>query len=155
MAFDFLLWNCLLPGRTSIGESGKTASLKPLNDECVLTFHIDQQAFRDRFCGRDAKVCDGLFFYKQVDDAPVLLLVELKGADTDRAAEQLRDSLRVLQNELQKTGQRLKAEYRAIIVTRGSAPRNLKSFQKEFRQKYDASLDVSRRGDLRHYIGGR
>ncbi len=90
MPFNFLLWHCLLPGKTQISEQGCSARILPKSDETVLAFRIDLEAFREEYDLRGKKLCDGFFFiFKAGDTRPKLIFVELKGSDVTAAAEQL------------------------------------------------------------------
>ena len=145
MPFNFLLWECLIPGKTSISESGQSARIDPHGGECVLAFELDNQKFRDRFgVGR---VCDALFFYRRDQERPVLLFVELKGTDIAKAAEQLGQSLRAVKDTLQRN-----AQYRAVVVSRGRAPARKDPLCRQFFQQHQVELKISRDGDLRRFL---
>jgi len=143
MAFDFLLWNCVAPGKTSISEFGIKASLKPYEDECVLAFRIDCDEFRTHFGVRRA--CDGLFFVKTKNEDPLLVLVELKGSDVGHAVEQLHDTL----DGLKRSHIRKPVTYRAVIVTRGGSPKQDKAAIRGFEKRQGISLCLTRDPNLR------
>ena len=145
MPFNFLLWKCLIPGETSLKESGRSARIKPRSGECVLAFSIDNEDFRARFKVR--KVCDALFFYKSRQGDPILLFVELKGSDIASAAPQLGQALKAIQNALAR-----RARYRAVVVTRGGAPARDDPLRRQFYRKYGVELSICRDGDLRPHL---
>lgn len=147
MPFDFLVWECLVPGQTSIAErgTGTSARIKPLGGECVLTFGIDNQAFRGEF--NVNRVCDALFFYKIEAKSPVLLFVELKGADIASAAEQVGQALQAVRRALPRD-----ADYRAVVVTRRKAPTRSDALWRRFFEDYGVELRISRDGNLRPYL---
>jgi len=145
MPFNFLLWKCLLPGQTSIRESGKGARIKPEAGECVLAFGIDSQDFRRRFDA--SKVCDALFFYKSKEQDPVLLFVELKGSDLGSAAQQLGEALQAVRGKL-----KLKVHYRAVVVSRSTAPGRSNPLRRKFSKEHKLPLEICRSGDLRQYL---
>lgn len=150
MPLNFLLWNCLVPGKTSCAEQRKEATLTRGNDECVLTFSIDNQPFKDRFGVRHA--CDAMFFYSGRNKGPILLFVELKGDDIEHGAGQLPETLIAVRRELQQ--KKLDAEYRAVIITSGGAPGKGSSLRKGFLRDHGVPLEVlsRKRGDLRPYL---
>ena len=106
MPFSFLLWNCLVPGATSVSESGVSANLQRGSDESVLAFRIDTDGFRKRFnLSNPARVCDALFFYKVKESDPLLMFVELKGRDVAGAIQQLEQTLSTVRRELEQRGE--------------------------------------------------
>lgn len=148
MAFNQLLCKCLLSGQTSVSEKGKSAGLKCQSGECVLAFHLDSDEFRKFFGVAGQPVCDHLFFYKKSADDPVLLCVEFKGADLERAAEQIGTVLRLLRKELAKYS----VQFRAVIVSNRGVPREFSKAQKRFRSEHQIALKVSKDGDLRREL---
>lgn len=149
MPFNYLLWNCLLPGKTSVRESGKVASLKPdkRGNESVLAFKIDTDDFRNRF---DTKlVADALFFHKTEGKAPTILLVELKGRDVGHGIDQLGETLRAVKKSL---GRRFPVEFRAVVRTDRGVPKDMKARQKKFNRDHSVPLLVARRPDLRNCL---
>ncbi len=146
MAFDFLLWNCLVPGKTSVRESGKTVRMAREAGETVLAFEIDNEEFRKRF--QVGRVCDGLFFYMAEQRTPLLFLAELKGSDFGGAVTQLEQTL----GSLRKALSRYQPEFIAVIVTRRGVPKNDKKRVQQFFETNGVRLKVSRDGDLRKFI---
>lgn len=154
MPFNFLLWNCLIPGATSVSESGVSANLKRESDESVLAFRIDTDGFRKRFkLSNGAKVCDALFFYKVKKSDPLLIFVELKGRDIPRAIQQLEQTLSTFRRELEQRGElaRRRVKCVAVVVTRRGVHRQTKRLQREFSQR-DVPLKFSKTGDLRQLL---
>ena len=148
MPFNQLLCKCLLAGRTSVNEQGKAARLVPESGECVLVFRLDSREFRKVFGVEDQPICDHLFFYKKAADDPVLLCVELKGADLERAAEQIGRVIRLLKKELAKVSVR----FRAVIVSNRGVPREFSHAQRRFQREHRVELKVSKDGDLRREL---
>jgi hypothetical protein len=94
-----MLWECLQPGQHEFTEEGITATLEPQAGETVLFFNIDCTAFRQ---GQHAlRICDLLVFYRgAAHQLPVLLFVELKGSDYERAESQIMGAARRVLAEL-------------------------------------------------------
>ena len=148
MPLNFLLWNCLDPGKTSCGERGKGAALRPSGNECVLVFAVDNDSFRSRF---DVKqVCDSLFFYSGQQQEPVLLLVELKGGDIAHGADQLAETLTAVRDALKQ--KKLAAQYRAVLITSSRALKNAAPLQKHFEKQHGIPLAVTRNPNLRPHL---
>jgi len=146
MAFDFLLWHCLDPGKTSVSESGKSARLKPKGGECVLLFKIDSARFRAEF--EIERVCDALFFYKSEHKAPVLLFVELKGTDVESAIDQLDQTLKSVRNKLDN-----EANCLAVVACSGSTPKHLGKLRKRFQKQHGITFRIGGpKEDLRKYV---
>ena len=147
MPFNFLLWNCLLPGRTSVDENAITAVLRPRNDECVLAFGVGNDRFRQYFDLTDEKACDALFFHKSDGADPTLFFVELKASpNLKRDIEQLGN---VIQAVASKVGRETPYAAKAVIVKRGSVPRDLDRVRRSFKNTHQVQLCVvSNRADL-------
>jgi hypothetical protein len=146
--FNFLLWNHLDPGKTSFGEQGKRATLKPVGNESVLTFAIDNSDFRQHFHVK--RVCDSLFFYRARNTGPVVRLVELKGGPIQDAAAQLGETLTALRDALRRY--QLTAEFRAVVIASRRALKDAKPVQKVFEVRHGIPLTVTRGSDLRRYL---
>src|SRR5262245_16617401 len=118
-AFELLLWRCLDPGRTSFGEQGLSAQIKPEGKETVLVFHSDTEIFRDTFgLSPEDNVSDAIFFYKKEASRPIVLFLELKGTDIEHARKQLTMVIKVVRDKM-GAGVRSETDYRAIILTSG------------------------------------
>src|SRR5262245_32924662 len=94
MAIEALLWFCLDHG-TSVAEERIELSIARRRDETILLFRTDSEKFRTHFYAPDGpqKACDALFFYKYADKPPVLVFVELKGANLAHALDQLKETI--------------------------------------------------------------
>jgi hypothetical protein len=114
----------------------------------VLVFRPDGDAFRTSFAVVDTPVCDHLSFYKKSADHPVLLCVELKGADLERGAEQIGTVVRLLRRELAK----FSVGFRAVVVSNRGVPRQFSETQKRFEKEHRLKLNVSKDGDLRREL---
>lgn len=149
MSFNYLLWNCLLPGKTSVSERKVDAKLKPEAGESVLVFKIDTDGFRKRF---DTKlVADALFFHKTEGKVPTILLVELKGSDVEQGIKQLAETVRAVKKKLPERN--FPAEFQAIVrISRGS-PNDIKGQQRKFERELRVPLRVTRNPDLRGCLG--
>lgn len=146
MPFNFLLWNCLAVGRTSVAEKGITARMERKPGESVLAFRIDCDEFRRHFGTR--RVCDALFFYRSQENKPVLLFVELKGSNIRDGVEQLKETLGIIEQALKD----YPADYRAIVVTDAGGLKSAKGLQREFQKTHKVTLSVGRESDLRTYL---
>ena len=100
--FNQLLCKCLLAGRTSVSEQENPRTVVPESGECVLAFQLDRPEFRKGFDVEDQAICDHLFFYKKSAGEPILVCVELKGANISRAADQVGNVIRLLRKNLAK-----------------------------------------------------
>ena len=146
MPFNFLLCECLHPGKTGFGEAGKGARIKPEGGECVLVFGIDNEPFRKRFAV--TKACDALFFYKSGTKGPVLFFVELKGSDISSAARQIGQALQAVRKKLLGP----EWDYRAVVVTRKSFPKRNGDLRSRFWKEYRLELKICRSGNLREHL---
>ncbi|HFD38750.1 MAG TPA: hypothetical protein ENJ31_02700 [Anaerolineae bacterium] len=126
MPFNTLLLTCLIPG-TSFTEQGATVRMEPRSGETLLFFAIDDQSnpgcgLRQAINLYDGAICDLAVFYVPSDrDRNILCLVELKGSELDRAAEQIRNTYRALSSRLRPHAQQV--EWKAYILEHGSAPK--------------------------------
>src|SRR5271165_2771292 len=126
MAFDYLLKHALVPGVTSCEEEGKGVRLRPLNDETIIVFHLDNSKVRERFKLTEKPCCDYLFFYKHKDKSAFLIFIELKGTgDIDRAAEQILSAYRALRPK----GCEMSSEAKGLIVSPDPFPKNANKLQ--------------------------
>lgn len=83
---------CIL-NKLSIGESGRSFSIRKSSADIVVAVDL-------RKCAnwpKNKKITDGLFLCLPADSSNLLVvLVELKGADSERAIKQLNDTTEVL-----------------------------------------------------------
>jgi len=152
MPLNYLLWNCLVPGKTSVGERGKSANMDRKPDECVLAFRTDDRGFRERFGLPGKRACDGVFFLRRDGQQPEIIFVELKGTDISTAAKQLGNSLRAVRTELDRI--RLEARYHAVVVKAGRAPGNIKGLRDGFKKQHQVDLTVTSDRDVRKVLFG-
>lgn len=141
MALDLLLVRCLVPGQTSLKESGLAVQLGPKGEETILLFRSDSPEFRSCFnLGSDARVSDAIFFYRSAQrPRPLLVFVELKGNDVGHAVKQLTATVRVVEQRLH--GQlRKEVDLLAVVVTSGSAPSQKDPAFKRFKADIGISL---------------
>jgi hypothetical protein len=145
-----MLWNCLLPDKTSIGEGKQKARLERRTGagECILVFRIDNAEFRRQFGLSQSPLCDALFFLGQQQDHPTLLPVELKGSDIAKAVQQLESAVNLLLSKLPKKQTR----YVPVIVTSSRVPHQAKKLFKDFSRKFGFEVRVSRDGNLRDFL---
>lgn len=138
MAFERLLWSCLDHG-TSISEEGLALSVPRQADETVLLFRTDTKAFRAAFFpGENQHIsCDALFFYKYGERPPVLVFVELKGANLPHALAQLTETIKAVKPSLPAH-----AELRALVVTDGAGPTTRMAHQKRFEADVRVNLHI-------------
>lgn len=141
-AVSWLLLNSLQPGLTAAGESGRRFHAKPESGETWLLFATDTDAFRERFfASKSAPVCDYLVIFFRKEAPPTIACVELKGADSSHACKQLDSTLRGLRGQLDSLWKVPAVRWRAIIVGKGSAPRNLSREMLKFRKEHGAVLE--------------
>jgi len=140
MPFTFLLWHCLRPGETSVGDGKVRAGFKRVNEECVLVFDLDDnEDFRKEFAVDKERVCDHLFFHKRGQGPATLLFVELKGADVKHGITQLRSTIEMMRPRLPKYAGR---DLVAVVVKSGGAPRNVGDLCEDFWKALAVRLHV-------------
>lgn len=158
MAFDFLLLSALKPGQYSCSEKGKGFFIKPEQDEAVLLFDTDTDKFREHFQIKSptttGKVCDSLVFYKK-SDTNLLFFIELKGSDIKTAIEQLENTVKTIENKMDKKGVKY-SKIAIIIHNGGSPPRNIVEEQKRLKNQQQIVLKIQRCGtdkvNLREFL---
>jgi hypothetical protein len=101
-----LFHHCLIRG-TSFAESGVRVYVNPQSEEKVHFFVLDDQANPDCTLRQDlemsGRICDILVSYaRQGKNKTILCLVELKGKNLERAAEQVVNTCRYLWSYLEK-----------------------------------------------------
>ena len=155
MPFTFLLWHCLRPGETSVGEGKVRAAFQRReNDECVLVFDLDNDHFRKEFgVGNAQRVCDHLLFHKKAGAPPTLVFVEMKGSDVKHGITQLRSTIEMIRPRLPKSAG---GDLVAVVVTSGGAPRNLGDLCEDFWKALTVRLHVKTgKVDLRSLLSRR
>ena len=163
MPFNYMLWHCLSPGKTSYTEPGTGwgVQVKPVSDETILFLRTDSDQLREYFATTRnwynlKNAADLLVYCSRAGRMPILLFVELKGSDIHHAAEQLRQTVEAVRKALANP-MRSGTDYRALILASGSAPKNTKEIQKAFRDKYGIVLHIKtgigkKAVDLRPYL---
>jgi len=144
MAFDELLWNCLIPGAASAKEQGIGIALER-SGATVLFFRCDCDEFRSEFDVPRAQVCDLLVYYCRDPKSPVLLFVELKGSDLLRAVAQIRSAQATLKSHISERHWK-RAKIKALIVTPNSVPPKRQGIPKEVEVRQCSkhkNLDIS------------
>lgn len=148
MALEPLLWFCL-SHRTSIDEAGIALTIQRRAEETVLLFRTDSAAFREHFYAHGAPqiACDALFFYKLGDQPPLLIFVELKGANLGHALAQLEATIAAVKPKVERVV-REATKYLALVVSDGARPTSRKSAQRAFEATTDVRVHVlsTRRG---------
>ena len=101
-----LLRNCLIHG-TSFTESGVRVYVNPQSGEKVRFYVLDEQSNPDCTLRQDlemsGRICDILVSYtRQGKSRAILCLVELKGRNLERAAEQIVNTCRYLWSYLEQ-----------------------------------------------------
>ena len=142
MAIEPLLWFCLDHG-TSISEQRIELSIARRSGETILLFHTDSAAFREHFYldGAPQIACDALFFYKYQDHPPVLIFVELKGANLAHALNQLKATIGPVKRRVEQV-LRGATRYLALVVSDGAGPTTRKNKQREFEAQTQVDLRV-------------
>ncbi|MBK6465348.1 MAG: hypothetical protein IPF92_30740 [Myxococcales bacterium] len=132
MAFERLLWGCLDHG-TSISEEGLALAIDRRSGETILLFQTDSAAFRTSFyaAGSPQIACDALFFYKPGTERPVLIFVELKGANLPHALDQLKATILAVKPHVERAVPG-STRYLALVVSDGARPTTRKEKQREF-----------------------
>ena len=160
MAIEPLLWFCLEHG-TSIAEEGLALSMDRRGGETVLLFRTDSEAFRARFYapGGPQVACDALFFYKRGESPPVLVFVELKGANLGKRFEQLKATIGAIKPRVEGIV-RASTRYLALVVSDGARPTTRVNKQRAFEMATNVDLRIqwTQRGkkavDLRAVLRG-
>jgi hypothetical protein len=142
MAIEPLLWFCLDHG-TSIEEHGIGLSIARRSSETILQFCTDSKAFRDQFYASGARQisCDALFFYKYADKPPVLIFVELKGANLTKALDQLKETIGAVKPRIEHAVP-ASTKYLALVVSDGAGPTTRMNKQREFWTKTQVDLRI-------------
>lgn len=148
MAIEPLLWFCLDHG-TAVREDGIGLSIDRKQGETILLFRTDSKEFRSRFYAASAPqvACDALFFYKNGDHPPVLVFVELKGAELTHALKQLEVTIGAVKSRIE---QAIKGstKYLALVVSDGAGPKARLDKQRDFeaRTRVDLRVQSTNRG---------
>lgn len=142
MAIEPLLWFCL-EHATQVSEKGIGLSIERKSGETILLFRTDSKEFREHFYapGDPQIACDRLFFYKYADNPPVLIFVELKGANLPHALEQLKQTIGVVKPRVEQAV-RKSSKYLALVVSDGASPTTRASKQRDFEAKTQVDLRV-------------
>lgn len=126
---------CFLPGLT-VGQNQRVFSIKLGRGEAAIGIQIDHEAMD---WPRDQRRCDALFVCSVPDfNAPIIVLVELKGGHVEKALDQIEESVtalcrretavadvhnRKIVDELKKLGKTdHKGNVLGIIVSKKSIP---------------------------------
>jgi hypothetical protein len=142
MAIEPLLWFCL-DHKTSISDDGIELSIARKSGETILLFRTDSEDFRKCFydVGASQTACDGLFFYKYGDNPPILVFVELKGANLAHALKQLKTTILPVKERVEGVI-RDGTKYLALVVSDGAGPTTRKNKQREFEDETRVHLLV-------------
>lgn len=158
MTFDRLLWFCLAHD-TRLEDDRLAISIDRRSDETILRFTSDSDEFRKHLLGsRESQLsCDGIYFYKFGKHDPVLIFVELKGANFPHALKQLGNVISVVKPELCRAiGKEVRCL--ALVVSDGATPNTRQNAQRQFEESHKVNLRVrsTRRGkaavDLRDVL---
>jgi hypothetical protein len=126
MPFNHLLFEALLPGKTLAQDrehDGYTsAELKPGPGETVLLFRLDDDETKQHLKLAGQKCCDYFFFFKASHES-LLIFVELKGGNLDRAEEQLAGAIDAICPSSGK-GKTWRKLARAVVVSPTVSPRD-------------------------------
>ncbi len=158
MTLDRLLWFCLAHD-TRLEDERLAVSIDRRSDETILRFKSDSKEFREQFLGSTEQQlsCDGIYFYKFGKRDPVLVFVELKGANLPHALKQLGNVISVVKPELCRAIGK-DARCLALVVSDGATPNTRQNAQRQFERSHRVDLRVRsmRRGkaavDLRDVL---
>ena len=150
MPFDHLLTHSLIPGATSAKEQGVGFSFNRDSDESVLVFRLDESATRKILKLEQKPCCDYLVFFNKLSFRPLLVFVELKSTNLDRAGKQILSAA----NAIRRQAPNLKeTQFRGVIVSSSTPPRDFDKLQKHLRfqhiQLYFGSIRGGKSIDLR------
>jgi len=156
--FERLLCSCLEHG-TQLTEAGLALSIDRHSDETILLFRTDGAAFRKYlYAPTDPQIaCDALYFYKSGDKDPVLVFVELKGANLTHALDQLQATIGAVKPRVEAAVPKT-IQYLALVVSDGARPTTRLNRQREFTNKtqVDVRIVTTQRGkkpvDLRRIL---
>jgi hypothetical protein len=132
MPFNHLLFDALLPGKTLAEDRGHggytSARLDPGGDETVLLFRLDSETTRRRLSLTGKSCCDHFYLFRGRHTS-LLILVELKGDNLERAEEQLSNAIDsiCLRSDSPSSWRKL---VRAVIVSPAVSPRDRLKIQK-------------------------
>jgi hypothetical protein len=127
LPFNTLLLTCL-SDETSHRDFGNEVRVERKAGETILLFVTDDKSNpncklkQDLQMGKDAIICDCIFFYSRSDQADkVLCLVELKGVDIEHAVERIANTQKLLKSKFSRSHEQ-HIRWRVYIHVRGSAP---------------------------------
>lgn len=104
-------------------ENGVRVKVSPGQDQAALLFNTDCAAFKKQVGATKKKVCDCLFYVRELGKAsrcPALVFVELKGTDAPRAVKQLESTARLVLGRL--GGKCAGRRALGLVVSSASAP---------------------------------
>jgi hypothetical protein len=135
MPFNHLLFEALLPGKTlaedRVQNGYTSAQLEAGAGETVLLFRLDEDKTKARLKLTGKKCCDYFFFYSGRQKS-LLIFVELKGGNLDRAEEQLVSAIDAICPNSDQ-GRSWRKHARAVIVSPTGSPRDRLKIQKAMR----------------------
>ncbi len=140
MAFNYLLWYCLVPDKTSHAEEGRGVEIGRRSGETILLFTPDDERVREttrKYFGVP-NFCDVIVFYKSSLASPIVFFVELKGTNIGHAITQIESAV----TGMTKRCTALKSSSRlvAIIVSTASSPALIKAAQKRLSKTCQVAL---------------
>ena len=132
MPFNHLLFEALLPGKTLAEDreqNGYTScELQAGAGETVLLFRLDEDKTKDKLKLTGQRCCDYFYFYRGPQRS-LLIFVELKGSNLDRATRTTSSAIDAICPNSDK-GRPWRKLVRAVIVSSTVSPRDRLKIQK-------------------------
>lgn len=129
MVFHSLVWNCFHNG-TSLSENRVGIRIEPRVTERILFFRMDCEECRAAL-GLQGRVCDALVFYREGTKAALLIFVEFKGRDFERAASQLTSTFQAVVPRLPAEFRPPRTRVKGLIISSAGAPTSQARIQQE------------------------
>jgi hypothetical protein len=137
MPFNHLLFEALLPGKTLAEDrahNGYTsAQLEANAGETVLLFRLDEDKTKEHLKLTGEKCCDYFFLFRGKQKS-LLIFVELKGGNLERAEQQLLAAIDAICTNSDK-GRSWRRLARAVVVSPTVSPRDRLKIQKAMKAK--------------------
>lgn len=162
MPFNTLLLTCLSP-KKSFFEAGGHIHFNQKADEIILLFVIDPESNSTSTAYQDliikGPICDLILYYIK-DHNKVICFIELKGANIQKAVEQIENTFKNFKTLLEhSTGDKAccphcrDISYKSYIQLHGSAPRPITEYERALAKQFGRrNFRVSQDQDVDSFI---
>lgn len=108
----------LTPPRLRCNGVGFICHPQESENEALLAFQIDDPAFRDKFGVNDQQLCDAVVCCVRNNEKPVVIWIELKGSEIDKAVRQIASTHRAISGTERCFADRC----HGLVITSGASP---------------------------------